>query len=109
MDTITTNPVFLAVLAMALAGGILLLGLVRFGFRWFGNGGAELRIIKEDLAEIKADLKGIKEFQINCRLGLQSSFVSRAEFEEWKRGREDLWKRLNHHSHVNDKVVIGNR
>jgi hypothetical protein len=47
------------------------------------------------------------EEHMSCRERQIELFVRRDEFEEWKKGRRDLWARLNKHTHTpNGSVVI---
>jgi hypothetical protein len=117
MEAAIGHPVFLAVFAMAVAGGVILLALLKYGHKWFGNGGnGDMQHIQADLAEIKADLKGIKEFQMSCRLSLMETFITRMEFLEWKKGRDELkkegdalWEALNRHYHDTAGGVVRGR
>lgn len=107
MEAGFNHPVFLAVFAMAVAGGVIILAIIKYGQKVFGNGAnGDLKHIQADLAEIKAELKGIREFQMTCRISLTDMFIPRSEFLEWKKGREelkaenrDLWDALNRHYH----------
>ncbi len=44
---------------------------------------------------------------LKCREKQMSEFVKVKEFEDWKEGRDPLWRRINRHSHdVAGKVII---
>lgn len=48
----------------------------------------------------------ISEHQ-KCRQRQEEIFVKRPEFDDWKRGRDGIWRRLHSHRHTDDgKVVI---
>ncbi len=108
MESSFNHPLFLSVFAMAVAGGLIILSILKFGQKIFGNGNGngDMKHIQAALAEIKVELKGIREFQMNCRLSLADLFIPRSEFLEWKKGRDELkaesrelWEALNRHYH----------
>jgi hypothetical protein len=44
---------------------------------------------------------------IECREKQQRDMIHRPEFDEWKKGRDHIWKRLHGHKHDTEgKVVI---
>lgn len=45
---------------------------------------------------------------LECRERQRKEFASQEAFNEWQKGRDPLWKRLNRHSHdaVTGKVII---
>jgi hypothetical protein len=98
LDAIVCHPVFLSVFAMAVAGGIILITLIKFGQKWFGSTtfkNGDLNHIKSTLSEIKMDLRAIKEFETNCQLNMIKNFVNREEWKEWKDGRHEIWTAIN--------------
>ncbi|MDI6752789.1 MAG: LPXTG cell wall anchor domain-containing protein [Thermodesulfobacteriota bacterium] len=44
---------------------------------------------------------------LGCRERQFKEFTNKKEFDEWKKGRDLLWRRINRHAHDKDgKVVI---
>ena len=45
---------------------------------------------------------------LQCRERQMKEFVTHDSFENWKKGRDPLWRRLNRHSHASGsgKVII---
>jgi hypothetical protein len=41
-----------------------------------------------------------------CREKLPERFVNRPEFENWKKSRGELWKRINRHRHDDNGAVV---
>ena len=48
------------------------------------------------------------DLHLECREKQQKEFVKVTDFDEWRKGRDPLWKRLNRHGHdpQTGKVLI---
>lgn len=108
LNDILCHPIFLSVFAMAVAGGIMIISLIKFGQKWFGVSGGvsngDFKHIMTTLTEIKADLRAIKEFETTCQISMVKNFVNREEWREWREGRHEIWSEINK---IREKLLQG--
>jgi len=101
---LAANPYFAAPAGLSLGIMIMVILISKYGTRLFIPGGTSfesnslVRVEKKiDLVDAKVD-DWVKQHLL-CREWQRDHFVTVKIFEEWQKGRESLWRRLNRHSH----------
>lgn len=108
---LAANPYFAACAGLSVGAGIIIIFLSKYGTRIFFPGGTSvesnhLTRLEKKIDEVSAKADVWVVHPLLCRQWLQDNFVSKKTFEDWQKGRDPLWKRLNRHGHDNTGKVI---
>lgn len=111
--SLAANPYFAVAAGLSLGIGIVIFLVSRYGTRIFFPGGASIE--SNLLARVEKKVDAVDEktdawikMHLQCREWQRDNFVTAKAFDEWKEGREPLWRRLNRHAHdtATGKVII---
>jgi hypothetical protein len=108
---LAANPYFAACAGLSVGAGIIILFLSKYGTRIFFPGGTSIEAnalarVEKKIDSVDAKTENWMQEHLKCRQWQIDSFVTNKAFEEWKIGRDPLWKRLNRHGHDKDGKVI---
>jgi len=110
---LANNPVFAGTAGLSVGAIVIIIFISKYGTRIFFPGGTSIesnslaRVEKKvDAVDAKTDAWMAQHLQ--CREWQRDNFVTNKAFEEWKQGRDPLWRRLNRHGHdpATGKVII---
>lgn len=107
------NSYFAAAAGLSIGIGVVIFLVSRYGTRLFFPGGTSMEAnalarVEKKVDEVKAQTDTWIQQHIQCREWQRDNFITVKIFEEWQKGREPLWKRLNRHAHdpATGKVII---